>query len=70
MSIRTSGANLARAVKDLSLQWEQTRASWRDAKALEFEAKYLEGLPHQVTRTASVIEEIDHILRKVRSDCE
>lgn len=70
MSIRASAAALSEAVKDLLLQWDQTGAQWRDAKAREFERTYLAELPHHAARATNVIEEIDAILRKVRSDCE
>ena len=70
MSSRVSAANLVQAMKDLSVDWEQTKSYWRDAKSHEFERTYLEHLPREIARAASVIEEIDALLRKVRSDCE
>jgi hypothetical protein len=70
MNTRTSASNLAQAMKELSLKWQQTRADWRDAKAIEFDDRYLEVLPQHVARASSAIEEIDALLKKVRSDCE
>lgn len=70
MNTRTSAANLAQAMKDLSLAWQQTRAQWRDAKAIEFDDRYLEVLPQHVARATAAIEELDGLLKKVRSECE
>jgi hypothetical protein len=70
MSTRSSAANLGQAMKTLRVEWQEARASWRDVKAQEFEQKYLEDLPGQVARAASVIEELDSLLRKVKADCE
>ena len=70
MNPRGSAANLAQAAKDLSLDWQQTKAHWRDVKSMEFESKYLELLPTHIARAVAVIEEIDVLLRKVRHDCE
>lgn len=70
MSTRVSASNLMQAVKELSIQWQQTRTHWHDVKGQEFERRYLVELPNQAARAVSVIEEIDAILRKVRSDCE
>jgi hypothetical protein len=70
MSSRVNGSNLSQAAKDLSIQWEHARASWRDIKSQEFEQKYLDLLPQHVARSLAVIEEIDALLRKVRNDCE
>jgi hypothetical protein len=70
MSTRPSAGNLAQALKDLSLEWAQTKETWRDVKSDEFERHYLDPLPHEVTRAISVIEEVDALLRKVKHDCE
>lgn len=70
MNLRGSSANLAQAVKDLSLRWEDTGKNWRDVKSQQFEKDYLQDLPSAAARAASVIEEIDQLLRKVKADCE
>ena len=70
MNTRTSAANLAQAMKELSLEWQQTRAEWRDAKAIEFDDTYLEILPQQVARATAAMEELEALLKKVRRDCE
>jgi hypothetical protein len=70
MNTRTSAANLAQAMKELSLAWQRTRADWRDAKSIEFDDRYLEVLPQHVARATSAMEEIDNLMKKVRSDCE
>jgi hypothetical protein len=63
-------AVLLQAIKDLSQKWEQTKASWRDVKADEFEHNYLERLPNLAARTSTAMEEISVLLRKVHLDCE
>jgi hypothetical protein len=70
MNTRAASANLSQAIKDLSIAWQQTGASWRDAKALEFEGKFLDPLPGYMSRTATALEELDALLRKVKADCE
>ena len=70
MSAKESGANLVQALKELSLKWQQTKARWHDVKSQQFEREYLEDLPDHVQRTMSVMQEIDVLLKKVRSDCE
>ncbi len=70
MSVKVSASILGQAVQDLMVAWDNTRASWRDAKSQEFERAYLEKLPDHVSRANSLIEELDMLLRKVKSDCE
>ena len=70
MNTRASAANLFQAAKELSFEWEQTRAYWNDVKSQQFARDYLEMIPEYITRTRTAMEEIDVLLRKVRSDCE
>lgn len=70
MTSRVNAAQLVQAAKDLLLEWDLTRGKWQDAKGLEFEERFLSELPQHVSRAAESIEEIDALLRKIRSDCE
>jgi predicted RNA-binding protein with PUA domain len=70
MSAKGSGSNLAQAVKDLSNTWQQTKSFWHDSKSQEFERNYIDILPGHVTQAMAVIEELDALLNKIRSDCE
>ena len=63
-------STLLQAMKDLSVQWENTRAYWRDVKAMEFERKYLEGMPNLVARTSTAMDELSALIRRVEVDCE
>lgn len=65
-----SNATLSQSIKDLSQKWEQTKAHWRDVKADEFEHNYLERLPNLTARTATAMDDISALLRKVHNDCE
>jgi hypothetical protein len=70
MNVNGSAANLAQTMKELKIEWERVGGYWRDAKRQEFEERYLEQLPNDVTRAALVIKEIATVLEKVRKDCE
>lgn len=70
MNVTGAAANLAQALKELRLEWERTSTYWRDAKRDEFDRKYLENLPNDVSRSAIVIKEIAAVLDKVHKDCE
>jgi hypothetical protein len=70
MSAGGSQGRLVGASKELALKWEQTRNFWRDEKSREFERKYLQDLFMGVDRAVAVIEKLDELLKKVRSDCE
>ncbi len=67
--MNANASRLAGITKELSVQWQQTRTYWRDAKALEFEQKYLAELWNSVDKTVAVIEQLDKLLSKVHKDC-
>jgi len=70
MSLSGSKSRLSAVTRDLQLKWSHTKNSWRDAKTTEFENKYLHELFISVDKTITVIEKLDELLKKVRSDCE
>ena len=43
---------------------------WKDAKSQEFERRYMEELLASVDRAVTVIEQLDKLITKIRSDCE
>jgi hypothetical protein len=70
MSASGSKGRLTGASKELALKWEETKNYWRDEKSREFEHKYMQELFVGVDRAVAVIEKLDELLKKVRSDCE
>jgi hypothetical protein len=70
MNAAGSAANLVQSLKNLTNEWEMTKSFWHDIKSQEFERHYLDPLPPHVASAITVMEEIDQLLKKIRSDCE
>jgi len=70
MRVSGSKSRLAAISKELSVRWEETKHSWKDTKSLEFEQRYMIELFARVDKTVAVIEKLDELLNRVRSDCE
>jgi hypothetical protein len=70
MSAKESAANLVQALKELNLKWGETKSHWHDIKSQQFERDYLAELPDHVQRTMNVMQQLDLLLKKVKSDCE
>jgi hypothetical protein len=68
--MKASGNKLTAITRELWAQWQQTKGSWKDTRSQEFERKYLEELLTSVSRTVTVIEQLDKLVTKVRKDCE
>ena len=61
---------LTLATRNLQARWGETRFSWRDRKAQEFDDLYLSELMNSVNSALRVIDELDQLLEKVHADCE
>lgn len=70
MSASGSRGLLTLATRQLQARWGETRYSWRDSKAAEFEELYLSELMTSVNSALRVIEELDHLLEKIHADCD
>jgi hypothetical protein len=70
MNLNADKSRLAGTTRQLFLEWENAKIHWRDQKSQEFEKKYLEELFVYADKTIQVIEKLDELLKKVRSDCE
>jgi hypothetical protein len=62
-------ATLSAALQNLTVAWQEVRGYWRDAKAVEFEERYLKELPTRTTQAGTVMAEIEKVLKKAKTDC-
>jgi hypothetical protein len=65
-----NGSKLMALSRLLSAQWQQTKEYWQDTKSLEFERKYMDELMAAVDKGMTVMEQVDKLINKIRSDCE
>jgi hypothetical protein len=70
MSMSGSKGLLTLATRQLQARWGETRHSWRDRKAEEFEELYLSELMNGVNSAFRVIDELDKLLEKIHADCD
>jgi thymidylate synthase len=68
--VNSNGARLTALTKELWSQWLQTKHYWNDVKGQEFEQKYLQELVHTVDKTATVIDQLDKVMARIKKDCE
>lgn len=64
------GARIVGLTRELMNRWNQTKESWRDSKAIEFERKFLDELESSASYASTGIENLERIIRHVRSECE
>ena len=70
MSLVDQGTKLSALTTGLIRQWEQTRASWLDAKSEAFDQRTIEPLRTGIGEAVEAMQRLDPILRAIRRDCE
>ena len=70
MSLAGNKGRLLGLARAFSLEWVETKNHWHDAKSEEFERKFMVELSANVNRSVMVLEQLEELLKKVRSDCE
>jgi hypothetical protein len=70
MSANASEARLAALTKELLIKWQQTREHWRDAKAREFDERYMLELESMTRSAITHIANLQRTISKLRDDCE
>ncbi len=61
---------LTSETRRLSERWTETRKTWRDHKADEFEKHHLAELFDRLGPSLRAIEELEQLLHKVHADCD
>jgi hypothetical protein len=70
MKVGTGRTQLYSAMKTCTAHWEQTRRSWRDEVAGEFEANCLIPLQVDVQAVLHAIDRLSVVLGDMEHDCE
>lgn len=69
MSMGTSRARLAGAMKQLLVHWELVQAKWDDPVSADFEKKFVRTLEPRIRTAVVAMEKMEAVLAQVRRDC-
>jgi len=70
MSLNHSKGRLVGLSRELLRVWQDTRESWRDEKAREFDSVYMQPMFDAVDHASAAIDDLDKVLQRLRQDCE
>jgi hypothetical protein len=70
MNIGANKARLRSITRDLLVEWRNTRETWRDGKAQQFERDYIDELTTGTEQSMAVIAKLEEIVHHIRKDCE
>jgi hypothetical protein len=70
MRLTANRMRLTALTKSLLVKWAETRETWQDNRAQQFEQLYLRELEASVDSSLGVVEELDELINQLRTDCE
>lgn len=70
MNLGGNKGRITGLTREISLRWAETKVHWRDARSEEFDRRFMQELSASVSRAVLIIDKLDEVLKKVRSDCE
>lgn len=70
MGMHEARGTLAKAFKELTLRWQDTRGQWDDAQAEHFEETFIRTLESDLRTAASAMDQMAILLHQARRDCE
>jgi hypothetical protein len=70
MNLSGNKSRLVGLTREILLRWSETKNHWRDARSEEFDHRFMAELDASVSRTVLILDKLDELLKKVRSDCE
>jgi hypothetical protein len=69
MGVYEGRGQLARAMKDLTNRWLETKSTWQDATSAAFEKEHLVTLESDLRQAISAMEHMANIINQVKRDC-
>jgi hypothetical protein len=70
MGMHEARGTLAKAFKELTLRWQDTRGQWDDVQAEQFEENFIRPLESDLRTAASAMDQMAILLHQARRDCE
>ena len=70
MGVYEGRGQLAKAIKDLTQRWGETKMLWTDQKSEEFERRYIHTIEADLRQAVTAMEHIASVLNQVHRDCE
>ena len=69
MGVYESRGALDKAMKDLTIRWNEARSQWDDAVAREFEEKHLKPLLIDLRTATAAMDQMAALLNVIHSEC-
>jgi hypothetical protein len=70
MGVHEGRGQLNRAIKDLMMRWQETKATWHDSQASKFEEKFLFTLEQDLKACFSAMDQMAVRITQAKHDCE
>jgi hypothetical protein len=70
MGVHEGRGNLAKAMKDLTRKWAETKGSWDDATSEQFEKRHVLPIERDLRNAIAAMDAVATQLASARRDCQ
>jgi hypothetical protein len=70
MSVGSERARLVGVMRTVVREWDHVRQDWCDERSRAFGEQYIDAFREGIDRVLPRLEELERVMRKVRTDCE
>lgn len=70
MGMYEGRGQLAKAIKQLQLRWNETKGSWNDVNSRHFEQKWMLPLENDLRSALGAMDNAMTLLNQIRRDCK
>ena len=69
MGVYEGRGQLGKSIKELVMRWNETKMSWDDVRAHDFEKNFLEPLEMDLKNTVGAMDHMAILLNQIKSAC-
>jgi hypothetical protein len=69
MALYESRGQLGKMMKDLLVRWHETKMNWDDARAHQFEERFIVPLEKDLRQAISAMDQMGTLISSIKNDC-
>jgi hypothetical protein len=70
MGVYEGRGTLSKSLKLLENRWHETKMSWDDPRAKEFEERFLQPIAMDLRNAVTAMDQVAVLMTRIRAECE
>lgn len=70
MGVYEGRGQIGKAMKELISRWQDARMTWNDARAVDFEKRYIESIEMNLRGATGAMDHMAQLLAQIHKECD